>query len=161
MWEWIDESYERQRNIELVPTISGSQNSYFSKSESTDLSAPFETLIIIICLLIVLVVSVILLSVFLLAVSVSLLDSMMVRTSVAHADICWALMIVLSNYSKGSCDDIGQLFKVMFPDSNVAESISWAKTKSRFIITYGIKRNPNILSLMVLLHIPFNVFKMN
>ena len=49
---------------------------------------------------------------------------MMVRTSVAHADICWALKIVLSNHSKSSCDDIGQLFKVMFPDSNVAESFS-------------------------------------
>ena len=69
-------------------------------------------------------VSVILLSVFLLAVSVSLLDSMMVRISVAHADICWALMIVLSNYSKISCDYIGQLFKVMSLDNKVAESFS-------------------------------------
>ena len=95
------------------------------------------------------------------SISKTLSYSMMVSTSVAHAEICRALKIVLSNYSKSSCDDIGQLFKVMFPDSNVAESFSWAKTKSRFIITYGIKRNPNILSLMVLLHIPFNVFKMN
>ena len=49
---------------------------------------------------------------------------MMVSTSVAHAEICRALKIVLSNYSKSSCDDIGQLFKVMFPDSKVAESLS-------------------------------------
>ena len=113
-----------KKHCELEPTISRSQNSNFSKSESTDLSAPFETQIIIICLLIVLVVSVILLSVFFLVVSVRLLDSMMVRTSVAHADICWALMIVLSNYSKSSCDYIGQLFKVMSLDNKVAESFS-------------------------------------
>ena len=47
--------------------------------------------------------------------------------------------------SKSSWDDIEQLFKAMFPDSTVAESFSCAKTKSRFVITYGLKRNPNII----------------
>ena len=131
-----------------VPTISRSQNSCFSESESIDLSSPSEGS-----------------NNHLSAHSVSstsksLLDSMMVSTSVAHAEICRALKTVLSKYSKSSCD-IGQLFKVMFPDSKLAESFSCAKTKSRFIITYGLKRSPNILSLMVLLHISFNVFKMN
>ena len=68
---------------------------------------------------------------------------------------------VLWKYSKRSCEVIGQLFKVMFPDSKVSESFSCAKIKSWFIITYGIKENPNILSLMFLFHISFNVFKMN
>ena len=138
-----------KKHCERVPTISGSQNSYFSKSGSIDLSSLFEgsnnhlsahsTS----------------------SISKSLLDSMMVSTSVVHAEICWALTIVLLNYSKSSCDDIGQLFKVMFPDCKVAESFSCAKTKFRFIDTYNLKGNPNILSIMVLVHISFNVFKMN
>ena len=42
---------------------------------------------------------------------------MIISTSVTHAKICWALKVVLSKYSKSYCDDIGQLFKVMFPNS--------------------------------------------
>ena len=49
-------------------------------------------------------------------ISKSLLDSVMVTTSVAHAEICWPLNVLLSKYSKSYCVDIGQLFKVMFPD---------------------------------------------
>ena len=45
------------------------------------------------------------------------------------------IKVVLSKYSKSSCDDIGQLFKVMFPDSKVAESFSCVKTKSRYIVS--------------------------
>ena len=138
-----------KKHCERVPTISGSQNSYFSKSESIDLSAPFEGS------------NNHLSAHSISSISKSLLDSMMVSTSVVHAEICWALKIILLNYSKSSCDDIGQLLKVMFPDCEVAESFSCAKTKSRFIDTYGLKGNQNILSLMVLLHISFSVFKMN
>ena len=72
------------------------------------------------------------------SISKSSLDSMIVMTSVAHAEICGALKIVSSKYSKSSSDNIGQLFRVMFPDSKVAESFSFAKIKSRYIITYGL-----------------------
>ena len=92
-------------------TISGSQISYFSKSE-LDLSAPSEgsnnhlsahsTS----------------------SISKSSLDPMIVSISITHAEICRALKVVFTKYSKSSCDDIGQIFKVMFPDSKVAESFS-------------------------------------
>ena len=39
------------------------------------------------------------------------LDSLITNTSVVHAEI--------SKYSKSSCDDIGQLFAVMFQHSNL------------------------------------------
>ena len=70
-----------------VPTISRSQNSCFSESESIDLSSPSEGS-----------------NNHLSAHSVSstsksLLDSMMVSTSVAHAEICRALKTVLSKSS--------------------------------------------------------------
>ena len=49
-------------------------------------------------------------------ISKSLLDSVMVSTSVADAEICWPLNVLLSKYSESSCVHIRQLFKVMFPD---------------------------------------------
>ena len=58
--------------------------------------------------------------------------------TVTHAEICWALKFVLSECSKSSFEGIGQLLQVMFPDSEVAESFSYAKAKSRYIITYGL-----------------------
>ena len=134
-WKYIDKSYERQTTIFgsnnfryqqfQVPTVSGSQSSYFSKSGSIDSSVPSKgsnnplsahsTS----------------------SISKSLLDSVMVITFVAHTEICWALKIALLKYSKISCD-IGQLFKVLLPDSKAAESFSCAKTKSKYIIAYGV-----------------------
>ena len=105
-----------EKHLKQVRTISGSQNSYFSKSESTDLLASSEG------------------SNNLSAhnnssINKSLLDSIIASTAVAHAEICWALKIVLLKYSKSSCDDTVQLLKVMFPNSKVAESLSCAKNK--------------------------------
>ena len=93
-----------KKHLKWVPTISGSQSIYFSKSESIDLSAPSEG------------------SKYHLSahstssISKSLLDSMMVSTSGTHAEICWVfkrkcwtmfyqsiqkvLVMLLDNYSK-------------------------------------------------------------
>ena len=105
-----------EKHLKQVRTISGSQNSYFSKSKSIDLLASSEG------------------SNNLSAhnnssINKSLLDSIIASTAVAHAEICWALKIVLLKYSKSSCDDTVQLLKVMFPNSKVAESLSCAKNK--------------------------------
>ena len=105
-----------EKHLKQVRTISGSQNSYFSKSESIDLLASSEG------------------SNNLSAhnnssINKSLLDSIIASTAVAHAEICWAWKIVLLKYSKSSCDDTVQLLKVMFPNSKVAESLSCAKNK--------------------------------
>ena len=105
-----------EKHLKQVRTISGSQNSYFSKSESIDLLASSEG------------------SNNLSAhnnssINKSLLDSIIASTAVAHAEICWALKIVILKYSKSSCDDTVQLLKVMFPNSKVPESLSCAKNK--------------------------------
>ena len=52
----------------------------------------------------------------------------MVSTSITQAKNCWALKGVWSKFSKGSWDNIGQLFKVMLPDSKVRESFSCSKS---------------------------------
>ena len=61
---------------------------------------------------------------------------MIISTSVTHAKICWALKVVLSKYSKSSCDDIGQLFKVMFPNSKVGiESCFYQSIQKVLVVT--------------------------
>ena len=94
-----------KKHCERAPSVTGSQSSYFSKGENADLLAPSEgsdnhlsahsTN----------------------SISKSSLNSMVASTSVTPAEIRRALEVVLSKCSKSSCDDIGQLFKVMFPDS--------------------------------------------
>ena len=61
----------------------------------------------------------------------------------------WRLLYQLK-YSKSYCDDIRHLFKVMFTDSKVAELFLYGKAKSRYFIMHDLKRNPKILSFMVL-----------
>ena len=69
-------SYQKgKKHCERVPTISGSQNSSFSKSESTDLSAPSQDSYTHLP------------AHSISSISKSLLDSMMVSISVAHAEI--------------------------------------------------------------------------
>ena len=69
---------------------------------------------------------------------VGLVDSMITNTSTVHAEIRWALKVVLSKFSKRSCDDIAELFATMFPDSCIAKSMSCARTKIRYMITFGL-----------------------
>ena len=70
--------------------------------------------------------------------NVGLVDSMIINTSTVHAEIRWALKVVLSKFSRRSCDDIAELFATMFPDSCIAKSMSCAITKIRYMITFGL-----------------------
>ena len=63
---------------------------------------------------------------------------MIINTSTVHAEIRWALKVVLSKFSKRSCDDIAELFATMFPDSCIAKSMSCARTKIRYMVTFGL-----------------------
>ena len=58
-------------------------------------------------------------------------------SSVRQAEVRWALEVVMSRYSKSSCNDVTELFKIMFPDSDIANSFTCAKTKFRCMIVYG------------------------
>ena len=44
----------------------------------------------------------------------------------------------MSNFSNSSCSDVNSLFKIMFPDSNIAMNFAMSEDKVRYIINYGI-----------------------
>ena len=73
--------------------------------------------------------------------NISLVDCMMINASTVHAEIWWALKVVLSNFLKQFCDDIAELFGAMFPDSFLTKAVSYANTKIRYMITFGLAPN--------------------
>ncbi len=42
------------------------------------------------------------------------------KEQVVRAEIIWALNVVKNHYSYKSCEDVREIFKVMFPDSDIA-----------------------------------------
>ena len=54
------------------------------------------------------------------------------------AEILWALKSVMSHFSYNSSQDIGDVFRAMFPDSKIAQQWSCGATKLSYLITFGI-----------------------
>ena len=54
------------------------------------------------------------------------------------AEILWALKSVMSHFSYNSSQDIGGVFRAMFPDSKIAQQWSCGATKLSYLITFGI-----------------------
>ena len=44
----------------------------------------------------------------------------------------------MSHYSMNSSSNTGELFKMMFPDSQIAQKFSCGKTKCSYLITHGL-----------------------
>jgi len=63
---------------------------------------------------------------------------MVEKDNVFFAEVQWVLKVVQAKYSQRSCDGLNELFKVMFPDSNVAENFSCGRTKCGYIINHGL-----------------------
>ena len=66
------------------------------------------------------------------------LDTMLIDSSVLQAEVRLALKVVMSRYSKSSCNNITELFKIMFLHSDIVKSFTCAKTKCRYMIVYGL-----------------------
>ena len=54
------------------------------------------------------------------------------------AEVRWALKTVMSHYSLNSAQDITDVFRMMFPDSKIAQQMSCGATKLSYLITFGI-----------------------
>ena len=54
------------------------------------------------------------------------------------AEILWALKSVMSNFSYNSSQDIGDVFRAMFPCSKIAQQWSCGATKLSYLFTFGI-----------------------
>ena len=63
------------------------------------------------------------------------------------AEVLQALQVVNSNYSFASSENDNERFKMMFPDSKIAQSYRQGKTKVRYNIQYGIA--PHIKQMLM------------
>ena len=59
------------------------------------------------------------------------------RDDVLNAEVLWAIKTVMSHYSMNSSSNTGELFKMMFPGSQIAQRFSCGKTKCSYLITHG------------------------
>ena len=50
----------------------------------------------------------------------------------------WAIKTVMLHYSMGSSSNTGEPFKMMFPDSQIAQRFSCGKTKCSYLITHRL-----------------------
>lgn len=58
---------------------------------------------------------------------------------VTDAEILWTLKVVTCHYSYRSSSQAGDLFKRMFPDSEVAKSFSCGEKKCAYVTCYGLR----------------------
>ena len=75
------------------------------------------------------------------------LTSYVSQTGVLTAETLWILQAIMSGYSVNSCDGLGELFKAMFPDSEIAQKMKLGRTRIGYIINYGL--GPYFKKLMI------------
>ena len=66
------------------------------------------------------------------------IENLFQRDNIINAEITWCLKVVESRYSQRSCDQIVELFAVMFPDSEIAKQMMLGRRKGGYIINHGI-----------------------
>ena len=60
------------------------------------------------------------------------------KSNSLHVEILWCLNMVNQHLSYNSCSRVSELFSAMLSDSEVAQTFSMGKTKSRYMIIYGL-----------------------
>ena len=59
------------------------------------------------------------------------------RDDVLNAEVLWAVKTVMSYFSANSSSNTGDLFRKMFPDSQIPQRFNCGKTKCTYFITHG------------------------
>ena len=72
------------------------------------------------------------------ATSTSWVDSLMSSVAVSHAEIYWAMKVLWSHFSYRSGLNLNELFRKMFPDSQVAKSFQLSKIKCSYYVAFGL-----------------------
>ena len=65
-------------------------------------------------------------------------DYVNVKTTALKAEVWWAMKCAISKYSFTSVDNSGNLFREMFPDSQVARHFQMGHTKVSYMISHGL-----------------------
>lgn len=66
------------------------------------------------------------------------LQSFVHKDDVTKAEVLWALKSVVSHHSFNSCKDLNDLFKSMFPDSQIASKFQLGPTKLAYVVRFGL-----------------------
>ena len=88
----------------------------------------------------------------------STINKYLTSDSVRHAEIKWALIVVMKNLSLRSCTAISSLFEVIFPDSKIAKEFSLDKDKCAYTY-YGIA--PHFENILISEVQPSDVYSIN
>jgi hypothetical protein len=62
------------------------------------------------------------------------LSSFVANKETHTTDICWTIKAITSHYSNKSCNNIGNIFQFMFPDSLIAKTIACAEKKFAHLV---------------------------
>ncbi|CAF1608548.1 unnamed protein product [Rotaria sp. Silwood1] len=60
------------------------------------------------------------------------------QEQVTKAEAVWALTVARRGYSFNSCDEIGDVFRTMFPDSKIAQQFSMQSRKVSYVLSHGL-----------------------
>ena len=87
--------------------------------------------------------------------SLQTFESMVVPVSVLRAEILYVLKVEENHFSMRMCLGLNDLFKSMFPDSEIAKTLKLIKTKWGYLINYGLATffSDVLLKSIKLLHI--------
>ena len=65
-------------------------------------------------------------------------ESLIVLVSALRAEVLWVFKVLKNNFSLRSCFDLNDLFKSMFPNSEIAKTFKLSRTKCGYLINYGL-----------------------
>lgn len=66
------------------------------------------------------------------------LKSMLIKNEITKAEVLWCLHLVQSHNSQRSGGDAVNLFRIMFPDSEVASAMKLQRTKIAYTVNFGL-----------------------
>ncbi|CAF3961682.1 unnamed protein product [Rotaria sp. Silwood1] len=60
------------------------------------------------------------------------------QEQITKVEAIWALTVAQRGYSFNSCDEIGDVFRHMFPDSKIAQEFSMQSRKTSYVLSHGL-----------------------
>ena len=76
------------------------------------------------------------------------------RDDVLRAEVLWTLTMNASHFSYQSAEDVGTIFRSMFPDSAIASQFSCGERKANYIMRFGLTPHFKDLLLKSLQEVP-------
>ena len=88
-------------------------------------------------------------------------DYLAVKERILNAEIYWVLKVIELNMSYRSCEDISELFKVMFGSNEITEKFTCGKTKCSYFLSFGLAPYFNKLLSQAIIRSPYFVISFN